>query len=158
MDNGDAHFCNIFQESWVFSPDCPCSSAGSSQTANANPVRYLLYFRVCFFPFIQFEFLKKTFQRAVHQGDFLRGAQPEAFPGFQVAGDQPGLPAGPVLFQAVADAFIKGGNGLYFEPLNCSKRATVIVDKNGKVAYAKVQEIKVAREDKDILEALAKLG
>ncbi len=48
--------------------------------------------------------------------------------------------------------------GLYFEPLNCSKRATVIVDKNGKVAYAKVQEIKVAREDKDILEALAKLG
>ena len=24
--------------------------------------------------------------------------------------------------------------GLYFEPLNCSKRATVIVDKNGKVA------------------------
>ena len=48
--------------------------------------------------------------------------------------------------------------GLYFEPLNCSKRATVIVDKNGKVAYAKVQEIKVAREDKDILEALTKLS
>ena len=33
-----------------------------------------------------------------------------------------------------------------------------IVDKNGKVAYAKVQEIKVAREDKDILAALAKLS
>ena len=48
--------------------------------------------------------------------------------------------------------------GLYFEPLNCSKRATVIVDKNGKVAYVKVQEIKVARDDKDILEALKKLG
>jgi peroxiredoxin len=48
--------------------------------------------------------------------------------------------------------------GLYFEPLNCSKRATVIVDKNGKVAYVKVQEIKVAREDKDILDALAKLS
>ncbi len=48
--------------------------------------------------------------------------------------------------------------GLYFEPLNCSKRATVIVDKNGKVAYVKVQEIKVAREDKDILAALAKLN
>jgi peroxiredoxin len=48
--------------------------------------------------------------------------------------------------------------GLYFEPLNCSKRATVIVDKNGKVAYAKVQEIKVARDDKDILAALAKLS
>ena len=48
--------------------------------------------------------------------------------------------------------------GLYFEPLNCSKRATVIVGKDGKVAYVKVQEIKVAREDKDILAALAKLS
>jgi peroxiredoxin len=48
--------------------------------------------------------------------------------------------------------------GLYFEALNCSKRATVIVDKNGKVAYAKVQEIKTARDDKDILEALKKLN
>jgi peroxiredoxin len=48
--------------------------------------------------------------------------------------------------------------GLYFEPLNCGKRATVIVDKNGKVAYAKVQEIKTARDDKDILEALQKLN
>lgn len=48
--------------------------------------------------------------------------------------------------------------GLYFEPLNCGKRATVIVDKNGKVAYAKVQEIKTARDDKDILEALKKLA
>ncbi len=44
--------------------------------------------------------------------------------------------------------------GLYFEPLNCGKRATVIVDKHGKVAYVKVQEIKVARDDKDILEVL----
>jgi peroxiredoxin len=50
------------------------------------------------------------------------------------------------------------GYGLYFEPLNCSKRATVIVDKSGKVAYAKVQEIKVARDDKDILAALSKLS
>ena len=48
--------------------------------------------------------------------------------------------------------------GLYFEPLNCAKRATVIVDKNGKVAYVKVQEIKVARDDKDILAALQKLN
>ncbi len=48
--------------------------------------------------------------------------------------------------------------GLYFEPLNCSKRATVIVDKNGKVAYAKVQEIKTARDDKEILEALKTLN
>ena len=48
--------------------------------------------------------------------------------------------------------------GLYFEPLNCSKRATVIVDKSGKVAYVKVQEIKTARDDKEILEALKQLG
>ena len=48
--------------------------------------------------------------------------------------------------------------GLYFEPLNCGKKATVIVAKNGKVAYVKVQEIKVARDDKDILEALKKLN
>ncbi len=48
--------------------------------------------------------------------------------------------------------------GLYFEPLNCAKRATVIVDKEGKVAYVKVQEIKTARDDKEILEALKKLN
>ena len=48
--------------------------------------------------------------------------------------------------------------GLYFEPLNCAKRATVIVDKTGKVAYVKVQEIKTARDDKEILEALKKLS
>lgn len=48
--------------------------------------------------------------------------------------------------------------GLYFEPLNCGKRATVIVDKNGKVAYVKVQEIKTARDDQEILEALEKLS
>ncbi|MEC4673434.1 MAG: peroxiredoxin [Nitrospirota bacterium] len=48
--------------------------------------------------------------------------------------------------------------GLYFADLNCSKRATVIVDKQGKVAYAKVQEIKTARDDKEILEALNKLN
>jgi len=47
--------------------------------------------------------------------------------------------------------------GLYFEPLNCAKRATVIVDKHGKVAYVKVQEIKTARDDKEILAALSKL-
>jgi peroxiredoxin len=48
--------------------------------------------------------------------------------------------------------------GLFFDPLNCGKRATVIVDKNGKVAYVKVQEIKTARDDKEILEALKKLS
>lgn len=48
--------------------------------------------------------------------------------------------------------------GLYFEPLNCAKRATVIVDRQGKVAYVKVQEIKIARDDKEILAALKKLS
>ena len=48
--------------------------------------------------------------------------------------------------------------GLFFEPLNCGKRATVIVDKNGKVAYVKVQEIKTARDDKEILDALKRLN
>jgi len=48
--------------------------------------------------------------------------------------------------------------GLYFDALNCAKRATVIVDKQGKVAYVKVQEIKVPRDDKEILEALKKLN
>ena len=48
--------------------------------------------------------------------------------------------------------------GLFFEPLNCSKRATVIVGKDGKVGYVKVQEIKTARDDKEILAALKSMG
>jgi len=49
--------------------------------------------------------------------------------------------------------------GLYFEPLNCSKRATVIVDKKGIVRFIKVQQdILKARDNKEILEALKKLG
>ncbi len=48
--------------------------------------------------------------------------------------------------------------GLYFEPFNCSKRATVIVDKTGIVRYKKVQEILTARDNKEILEALRKLS
>ncbi|MCY4613762.1 MAG: peroxiredoxin [Nitrospira sp.] len=48
--------------------------------------------------------------------------------------------------------------GLYFPDLNCSKRATVIVDKTGRVAYVKVQEIKTARDDKEILDALKALN
>ncbi len=48
--------------------------------------------------------------------------------------------------------------GLYFPDLNCSKRATVIVDKQGNVAYVKVQEIKTARDDKEILDALKALN
>jgi len=48
--------------------------------------------------------------------------------------------------------------GLFFEPLNCSKRATVIVGKDGKVGYVKVQDIKTARDDKEILEALKSMN
>lgn len=46
--------------------------------------------------------------------------------------------------------------GLYFPDLNCSKRATVIIGKDGKVSYVKVQELKVARSNQDILGALKK--
>ena len=44
--------------------------------------------------------------------------------------------------------------GFYLEDLNCSKRATVVVDKAGKVAFKKVQELKVARDNKEILESI----
>jgi peroxiredoxin len=49
--------------------------------------------------------------------------------------------------------------GLYFQPLNCSKRATVIVDKKGVVKFKKVQQdILKARDNNEILEALKKLN
>ena len=44
--------------------------------------------------------------------------------------------------------------GLYIEDFNCSKRATVVVDKSGKVIYKKVQEIKVPRSNQEILGAI----
>lgn len=44
--------------------------------------------------------------------------------------------------------------GLYVPDLNCSKRATVVVGKDGKVTYKKVQEIKVARSNDEILSVL----
>ena len=44
--------------------------------------------------------------------------------------------------------------GLYIEDYNCSKRATVVVDKSGKVVFKKVQEIKVARSNQEILGAI----
>ena len=44
--------------------------------------------------------------------------------------------------------------GLYLPDFNCAKRATVIVDTAGKVAFKKVQEIKVARNNQEILSAL----
>ncbi len=44
--------------------------------------------------------------------------------------------------------------GLFLEDFNCSKRATVVVDKAGKVVFKKVQEIKVARNNQEILQAI----
>lgn len=44
--------------------------------------------------------------------------------------------------------------GLYFEDLNCAKRATVLVDKSGKVTFKKVQEIKVPRRNEEIVAAI----
>ncbi|MBI3317889.1 MAG: redoxin domain-containing protein [Candidatus Omnitrophica bacterium] len=44
--------------------------------------------------------------------------------------------------------------GLYFPDLNCSKRATVVVDRSGKVTFKKVQEIKVPRNNQEILGAI----
>ncbi len=44
--------------------------------------------------------------------------------------------------------------GLYLPDFNCSKRATIVVDKSGKVVFKKVQEIKVARSNQEILAAL----
>ncbi len=44
--------------------------------------------------------------------------------------------------------------GLFFEDLNCSKRATVVIDRSGKVIFKKVQEIKVPRNNQEIIAAL----
>ena len=44
--------------------------------------------------------------------------------------------------------------GLYFPDLNCSKRATVVVGPDGRVTYKKVQELKVARTNAEILAAV----
>ena len=53
---------------------------------------------------------------------------------------------------AVADKY-----GLFLADKGITARATVLVDKAGKVAWVKVQEIPQARDDKEILEQLAKL-
>lgn len=44
--------------------------------------------------------------------------------------------------------------GLFLEDFNCSKRATIIVGKDGKVIFKKVQEIKVPRSNQEILSAI----
>jgi peroxiredoxin len=48
--------------------------------------------------------------------------------------------------------------GLYLADKGITARATVIVDRAGKVAWVKVQEIPEARDDKMILEQLRKLA
>ena len=49
--------------------------------------------------------------------------------------------------------------GLFFEPANISQRATVVVDKNGRVAWVKVQsDIKQARDTKEVLKVLKDLN
>ena len=55
-----------------------------------------------------------------------------------------------------------GGNvakkyGMYLDDKFITKRATVIVDKQGTVKYVKVQEILSARDDQEILNALKAL-
>jgi peroxiredoxin len=48
--------------------------------------------------------------------------------------------------------------GLYLADKGITARATVIIDRGGKVAWVKVQEIPEARDDKLILEELRKLA
>ena len=47
--------------------------------------------------------------------------------------------------------------GLFLEKPNISKRASVIVDQEGKIRFYKVQEIKTQRDDEDILKVLNEL-
>ena len=44
--------------------------------------------------------------------------------------------------------------GLYLSDFNCSKRATIVVGKDGKVTFKKIQEIKVARSNQEILSVI----
>ena len=48
--------------------------------------------------------------------------------------------------------------GMWLDDKHITKRATVIVDKQGVVQYVKVQEILTARDDNEIIEALKKLN
>ena len=45
--------------------------------------------------------------------------------------------------------------GLYLEDFNCSKRATVVVDKEGKVSFKKVQEIRQERSNQEIIDSIS---
>jgi len=88
---------------------------------------------------------------------------------YQAALAQPGEPAPPgtktfgsraerakaanAQFLAVADKY-----GLYLADKGMTARATVIVDKQGNVAYVKVQGLGEPRSDAEILAELKKLG
>jgi peroxiredoxin len=48
--------------------------------------------------------------------------------------------------------------GLFLPEKGHTARATVIIDKSGKVAWVKKQELSQARDNKEILEVLRKLG
>jgi len=48
--------------------------------------------------------------------------------------------------------------GMWLDDKFITKRATVIVDKQGTVKYVKVQEILTARDDNEILGALKSLS
>jgi len=48
--------------------------------------------------------------------------------------------------------------GLFLPDRGITARATIIVDKQGKVAWVKEQEVRQARDDREILEALRRLG
>lgn len=67
-----------------------------------------------------------------------------------------------IRYPLLADFHPKGqaarGFGLYLEDKGITNRATVIVDKDGVVRYVKVQEIPEARDNEQILAALAKLS
>jgi peroxiredoxin len=63
----------------------------------------------------------------------------------------------PLLADFLPRGAVAARYGLYLEDKGITARATVIVDKNGKVAWVKVQEIPQARENSAILAELAKL-
>ena len=61
--------------------------------------------------------LEATLQGTIEQRNPFFGAQAHMFQGFAVGRDQPGVPARPLLFQAVADALVKFGHVIHFQPL-----------------------------------------
>lgn len=64
-----------------------------------------------------------------------------------------------ITFPLLSDFNPKGATaskyGLYLDDLGITKRATVVVGKEGTVKYVRVQEIKQARSNEEILKALS---